>query len=195
MNKLMIGAAVTLGVVALAGAAWAWTFRGIETPAYTVRVSDGAFELREYPKLVLASFEAEGDRGNAVRRAFSPLADYIFAKKRSGEKIAMTAPVTQAPESDSWIVSFIMPAGRTLDDLPKPSDDVSLAELEPRTMASFRFSGRWTDARFAEASAKLTAWVEEQGLTPAGEIEFAYYNDPFTPPFLRRNEVLIEVAR
>ncbi len=195
MNKLVIGAAVTVGVVVLAGAAWAWSFRNIETPNYTVRTSDGDFELRDYPKLVLASFDAAGDRGDAVRRAFSPLADYIFAKKRSGEKIAMTAPVTQTPDADNWTVSFIMPAGRTLDDLPDPSGDVTLGEVEPRRMASFRFSGRWTDARFAEASDKLAAWVASQGLTPAGEIEFAYYNDPFVPPFLRRNEVLIEVAR
>ncbi|MEM1045282.1 MAG: heme-binding protein [Pseudomonadota bacterium] len=195
MNKLVIGAAVTVGVVALAGAAWAWTFRGIETPAYSAIKSDGAFELRDYPKLVVASFDAQGDRGVAVRRAFSPLADYIFAKKRSGEKIAMTAPVTQTPDADNWTVSFIMPAGRTLNDLPDPSGDVTLAEVAPRMMASYRFSGRWTDARFAEASDKLFAWVEQQGLTPAGEIEFAYYNDPFTPPFLRRNEVLIEVTR
>ena len=38
------------------------------------------------------------------------------------------------------------------------------------------------------------AWIDAQGLTPTGPVEFAYYNDPFTPWFLRRNEVLVEVA-
>ncbi|MEM6460419.1 MAG: heme-binding protein [Pseudomonadota bacterium] len=194
MNKLLIGAAVTAGVVAFSGAVWAWSVRSIETPDYAVRMSDGAFELRAYPKLVLASLETNGDRGQAIRRAFSPLANYIFAKERPGEKIAMTAPVTQRPASENWTVSFIMPAGRTLDDLPAPSQKVSLEEIQPRLMASLRFSGSWTDERFAQAAEKLTAWVEDQGLTPAGAIEFAYYNDPFTPPFLRRNEVLMEVT-
>lgn len=195
MSKLLIGAGVILVGVALAGAAWAWSVRAIETPKYIVQLSDGPFEVRTYPKLVLASIEKSGDRGAAVRQAFSPLASYIFAKERSGEKIAMTAPVTQLPGPENWTVSFIMPANKGLEDLPQPADGITLHEIEPRVLASFRFSGRWTDARFSEASEKLKDWVQSQGLTPRGQIAFAYYNDPFTPPFLRRNEVLIEVAR
>ncbi|MEM1199146.1 MAG: heme-binding protein [Pseudomonadota bacterium] len=195
MSKLLIGAGIIFIGLAVAGAAWAWSVRDIETPKYAVQVSDGAFEVRAYPKLVVASIQKSGDRDTAVRRAFSPLASYIFAKERTGEKIAMTAPVTQTPEADQWTVSFIMPAGKTLDDLPQPEQAITLQEVQPRVLASFRFSGRWTDAKFSEASDKLKAWVQSQGLTPRGEVEFAYYNDPFTPPFLRRNEVLIEVAR
>ena len=87
-----------------------------------------------------------------------------------------------------------MPSGRTLADLPDPAGDVTLREVPERRIAALRFSGRWTDANFETHAADLMAWIEAQGLTPPGPVEFAYYNDPFTPWFLRRNEVLVEVA-
>ncbi len=198
-------------VVVLAGVgafAWMRATASVETPDYAVERTDGALELRRYPPMVLASLRREGDRQGAVGGAFRPLADYIFAKDRGGEKITMTAPVVQEPEKipmtapvvqepdagDAWTVSFIMPAGRTPADLPDPAGDVTLRELPGRRMAAIRFSGRWTDANFAAHAARLTSWVEAQGLTPKGPVEYAYYNDPFTPWFLRRNEVLVEVA-
>lgn len=200
---------VIIGVVAAASVGvLAWSARAIESPDYTVEVADGDFELRQYPALVVASVQRGGDRGAAVGAAFRPLANYIFAKERGGEKIAMTAPVTQAsekipmtapvtqgPGKGGWTVSFIMPADRTLDDLPAPAGDVRLSDIPPRRMAAVRFSGRWTDANFARATERLMAWVEARGLTPTGGVEYAYYNDPFTPFFLRRNEVMVEVAR
>ncbi|MEM9048805.1 MAG: heme-binding protein [Pseudomonadota bacterium] len=188
-----VGIAI-VGVVALAGAAYAWTTRGIETPAYTVARVDGSFELRQYPSMVMASIDRNGSRGEAVRAAFSPLAGYIFARNRDGEKIAMTAPVTQEPADQGWTVSFIMPAEHSRADLPDPGGDVRLVTVAPRRIASVTFSGRWTDARFQEQAARLLDWMAKEGLTAAGPPEFAYYNDPFTPFFLRRNEVLVPVA-
>lgn len=193
MSKIAIGAAVVVGAVALGSSAWAWSMRSIETPNYTVMDASGPFEIRQYPAMVLASFNADGSRGDAVRKAFSPLANYIFAKERDDDKIAMTAPVTQLPGDQGWTVSFIMPAERTLADLPSPPGDILLVELQPRTVAAHRFSGRWTDQRFEDAASDLRVWLRERGVMASETTEFAYYNDPFTPPFLRRNEVLIEL--
>lgn len=166
----------------------------VEQPAYTLIVQDGPFELRRYPALVVARVDRAGSRGRAVQRSFRPLANYIFAKERSGEKIAMTAPVLQEPTDQGWTVSFIMPAGRTLYDLPETGSDVRLEELPARIMAAYRFSGTWTDKRFADGAAKLTAWLQSKGRAAIDAPEFGYYNDPFTPAFLRRNEVFIEVS-
>jgi hypothetical protein len=106
----------------------------------------------------------------------------------------MTAPVTQAQNKDAWVVSFIMPAGRTVEDLPIAGGDVKLEDIPPRRMAAIRFSGRWTDENFSNAERALRDWIDREGLTAKGALEYAYYNDPFTPAFLRRNEVMLEIA-
>ena len=182
-----------LGIAALVGA-WAWAAWSVETPDYALVEQDGVFEMRRYPPVVAARVERAGDRGTAVRSAFGPLSRYIFAKDREGEKIAMTAPVTQEPAEAGWAVSFLMPAGRPMASLPQPAGDVHLVETEARLVAAVRFSGSWTDARFDRFAGDLDDWMRTRGLVPQGPPEYAYYNDPFTPGFLRRNEVLRPVA-
>lgn len=192
MIKTLAFGALGLGLVA-AGAIYAQSRAHIEIPDYVVEISDGDLELRTYPELTLAQVKRTGSRRTAVQSAFSPLAGYIFARDRPGERIAMTAPVLQEPQADGWLVSFIMPAGTTLDDLPAPTGDVRLTTEPARRMAALRFSGAWTDARFDAAAERLLDWVRAQGLEPAGPPEFGYYDDPFKPAFMRRNEVLIPV--
>lgn len=106
----------------------------------------------------------------------------------------MTAPVTQEPAASGWAVSFIMPAGRTMADLPEPAGDVRPVEANARLVAAVRFSGRWTDVRFDRFARQLDEWARTRGLAPVGPPEYAYYNGPFTPGFLRRNEVPLPVA-
>ncbi|MEM9724353.1 MAG: heme-binding protein [Pseudomonadota bacterium] len=200
---------VTVLAMLLAGG-WIASAYFIEQARYRSLARDGAFELRDYPSLRVAEVRREGPRDAAIRSGFSPLAGYIFANERDGEKIAMTAPVTQLPAapaggasggalesaSDGWAVRFIMPNRYALDDLPAPaSAEVRLTETPPQRMAAIRFSGAWRDALFQDKTEKLRAWIAEQGLEPAGPPTFAYYNDPFTPGFMRRNEVMIPVAQ
>lgn len=192
MYGLILGLILAIGL-AFAGVSYARAAQDIETPAYTIEKRVGDFEVRQYPALVVAQFNADGSRRTAVRQAFSPLARYIFAKDREGEKIAMTAPVMQEPSNAGWTVSFIMPKDRTLADLPAPTGAVTLAQQAPRRMAVVRFSGVWTDRKFQEAERRLRQWIVSEGLRPVGAAEFGYYNDPFTLPAWRRNEVLIEI--
>lgn len=186
-----------LGVLA-AGTVGAWWYytRNIETPNYVVVSRDGDIELRDYPAMTVAEVVREGPRSEALRGGFRPLAGYIFAKERGGEKIAMTAPVTQEPaEGGSWRVRFIMPRDRSLDDLPRPAQaDVRLLRTEPQQMAAVRFSGAWDDAVITEHEQRLRAWIADRGLETTTAPTYAYYDDPFTPGFLRRNEVLIGVG-
>lgn len=185
--------AVILLALGLAGA-WYGTAGAVEQAAVTIEVRDGAFEVRRYAPVVAAEVTRPGDRRQGVSAAFGPLADYIFAKDRGGDKIAMTAPVTQQAEAGGWQVRFLMPAARGMATLPPPGGDVRLVELPARRMAAVRFSGRWTDARFDAAEARLRGWMDARGLTPAGPATYGYYNPPFLPWFLRRNEVMIEIA-
>jgi hypothetical protein len=174
---------------------WYVQTRNVEIAPYRTLEADGGIEIRDYPPLVVAEVTRPGTRDEAVRAGFGPLARYIFASDREGEKIAMTAPVTQTPEGTGWAVRFVMPSGLPLDRLPRPAGaEVKLAELPAARRAAIRFSGWWSDELFEQKNTELLGWLTRKGLSPLGDPTFAYYNDPFTPGFLRRNEILYDLA-
>lgn len=205
---IILGALLLSGVAAMA--VFVYVVQNVETPAYRVVEQDGDFEVRDYPALIVAEVRRQGPRKEALSAGFGPLAGYIFAKERGGDRISMTAPVTQqraetiamtAPVTQSrlndgdWVVHFIMPARYRLGDLPTPAgNDVRLIETPARRAAAIRFSGVADDDVIAAKESDLRAWLSAHGLTPAAAPTFAYYNDPFTPGPLRRNEVIIELT-
>ncbi len=103
-------------------------------------------------------------------------------------------PLSPTGAAQSWTVRFLMPRGSTLASLPQPNGDVRLIEVPPQKVAAIRFTGRWTDGNFASAEARLRAWMDDQGLNSTGPATYAYFDPPFKPWFLRRNEVLIPLA-
>lgn len=208
---------ISLGVLAVLGIAallvFVYVVQNVEQPDYEVVLEDGDFELRDYPPLVVAETVNPGGRREGLSAGFGALARYIFAKERGGEriamtapvqqralgpdeKIAMTAPVTQSPQpGGGWAVQFVMPSEYRLEDLPPPArDDVRLREIPARRVAAVRFSGRTTDAAVADQRRRLDEWMAARGLEADDAPVYAYYNDPFTPGPLRRNEVLYEVG-
>jgi hypothetical protein len=180
-----------------------------EEAAYKVLKSSDKFELREYAPHILAETIVDGDLEGAGNKAFRTLFRYISGDNRSrskvamtapvsqekaGEKIAMTAPVAQQRVQDKWAVSFTMPDSFTLDTLPVPDDPkITLRTVPARRMAAVRYSGFWSEKNYLRNKSELEVWIREQGLTPAGDPVWARYNPPFTPWFLRRNEILIPV--
>jgi DNA gyrase inhibitor GyrI len=184
--------------VAVVGAAAAYAqYRQTEQPDFVVVRSDGDFELRDYPALVVAEVSNAGTRESASGASFRRLAAYIFAQDRpeGGEKIAMTAPVLQdEPRPGQWRMRFVMPSKYTLDTLPPAADDITLTETPARRMAALRFSGNASGRDLALMEARLRDWIATQRLMPAGEAEFAFYDAPMIPGPLRRNEVLIPVT-
>jgi hypothetical protein len=116
-----------------------------------------------------------------------------------GERIEMTAPVVQRPasgtEGETFVVSFVMPDRFTLDTLPEPVDPrVRLREEPGKLMAVRRYSGRWTEKSYRENETLLLRAVEAAGLKPIAPPVYARYNSPFSLWFMRRNEVMVEVA-
>jgi len=203
-------AAIVIAAVAAIGF-WTYVMSNVEQPGYRIMVADGAIELRDYPPSIVAEVTRRGSRQEAVSAGFGPLAGYIFAKERLGDKIAMTAPVTQRREKiamtapvtqsvsesgdNAWTVRFIMPAKYTLETLPKPANaDVRIIAVPEARRAAIRFSGYATDASIAEQQALLLGWLQSRKLKPVGSPTYAYYNDPFTPGPLRRNEVVFDVV-
>ena len=183
----------------------------VETPEYEVLRHDGPFELRRYEAYLTASVRVTaGDYGRAMNAGFNPLADYIFGNNHVADRIAMTAPVTAgraccqkismtAPVSaqqseEEYVVSFTMPAGYSMDNLPRPNNAaVSIDPVAAHLVAVARFGGYFSGSKAVQAQAKLESWIGEQGLTAVGEPIVAQYDPPWKPGFARRNEILIVV--
>jgi hypothetical protein len=115
-------------------------------------------------------------------------------------KIAMTAPVAAQPADatgtdSSWAVTFTMPRQYTLETLPTPQDArVSLLPVQGRLRATVVFAGTTPPDVVEEKTRELRAWIEARGLVATSAPELARYNDPWTLPWNRRNEILMDVA-
>jgi effector-binding domain-containing protein len=170
-----------------------------DTIPYEVTGRLGEVEFRRYPAIILATV-----RGLGENEAFMLLFRYISGNNRQGKKVPMTAPVI-TPEkiamtapviSGAAGMSFVMPPSYTRDAVPEPGDTrVSLGEVPPREVAVIRFRGRASLAEVAEIRDRLLGALEENGIPIAGEPFLMRYNAPFTPGFLRRNEVGVEIRR
>jgi effector-binding domain-containing protein len=181
----------------------------IEEASYNVLKKDNKFEIRDYTPHILAETVVEGNFEEAGNKAFNRLFRYISGDNRSRDKVTMTAPVSQEPMGEeikmtapvgqqrvqeSWAISFMMPASYTLETLPEPDDPkVTLRQVPARRIAAVRYSGFWSEKSFLRYKLELESWIHERGLTIVGDPIWARYNPPFTPWFLRRNEILIPV--
>ncbi|WP_298021790.1 heme-binding protein [uncultured Parasphingopyxis sp.] len=195
MGKAKWIAAAAAGTAAVAAAAYYLHERNTEKPDYDLLVEEGHFALREYLPLIVAETEQPGHRETAFGNGFRILADYIFARSRPGAKIAMTAPVLcDRSEGGDWRTRFIMPSKYRRVDLPQPPEGVAIADIPARRMAAIRFGGTPDEADLANREAALREWMAANELSPAGPPEYAFYNSPFIPGKLRRNEILIPVA-
>jgi hypothetical protein len=170
----------------------------IEEPAYRSLISEPPFEHRAYSDYVIAETNIAGDFDAASTKGFRRVAAYIFGDNSlpNGEnkKIAMTAPVTVEEKPSGWRLQFVMPDGENLESLPKPKNaEVRLKNVPEHQMAVIRFSGWTTRAAIDEQTEKLKAWISAKKLKMVGSPQVARYNDPFTLPWRRRNEIMIPV--
>ncbi len=193
---------LTIVVFALVGMfAWNMTARaGYESAEYKVVETDGKFEVREYPDLMLVAtttkIDAQGRDGS-----FMKLFRYISGANESDQKISMTTPVfMENDNADSEVqMGFVMPKEVAVAGVPAPTGpDVDVRKRAGGRFAVLRFSGRLNAKLAKESEAKLRAWMETKGLVAAdvketSGVEAASYDPPFTPGPLRRNEVLIRL--
>ena len=199
---LLVVAAIALASI-LAGP----IMSDVEQPKYTVIETYDSIEIRDYAPLIVAEVEVTGPRKDAISQGFRTIADYIFGNNAAASKISMTAPVTQqlsaAPNSPkteeevgAWKVRFTMPANYTMATLPKPANEaVTLKEVKNARFATIRFSGMGENDLLREKTAELNRFVHEHHFRSMGQPTYAFYNPPWTIGPLRRNEVLIEVAK
>jgi effector-binding domain-containing protein len=180
----------------------------VEQPIYQVIRSERNIDIRQYAPMIIAEVEVQGKREEAVGSGFRMLADYIFGnntvqqkismtatvQQQNGEKISMTAPVQQQSQNGAWKVSFVMPSKYLIDTLPKPNDEtVALKEVPAKTYAVILFSGLNSNENILLHEKQLMQYVEINQITTVGSPKYAFYNPPWTLPFLRRNEIMFEV--
>jgi len=162
-----------------------------ETPTYGVLQSDGPYEIRDYPASTLVSTTAQkrGENG-----AFMRLFHFISGRNEKSEKIAMTVPVLMSGSTPETM-SFVMPARVVKNGVPNPSDpSLNITAMPGGHYAAYRFSGRARQAQFGESVSKLQTWMMRHDLSPIGSPVLAVYDPPWTPGFMRHNEVLIPLA-
>ena len=185
-----------------------------EEASHTVVESNDVFEVREYAPMITAEVVVDESEGESNNSAFRILFNYISGNNISQEEIAMTTPViTQDTEgesiamttpviesgnkgeSDSYRFSFVMPASFTMDTIPMPKDErVQIVEVPAKRIAVRRYSGSWSEKNAEKNEAILLEALRESGIEVIGEPMVARYNSPFTLWFMRRNEVMVEIA-
>ena len=164
----------------------------LEEPEFDVLARNDDYEVRRYGEYLVAEVDVTGD--SADNQAFRMLAGYIFGNNDTGEKMNMTAPVESRDAPDATNYAFVMESKYTMATLPAPDDKrIRLTERLPRVVAVRRFSGRWSDANIEKNERRLLNDLAASGVQTLGPVELARYNSPFTPWFLRRNEVMVPI--
>jgi hypothetical protein len=202
---------------------WIGSAMATEEPKYKVLATDGSIEVRHYEPLLIAEVIVDGDMDEASNKGFRLIADYIFGNNQSADnaassKIAMTAPVTVAPQSsnmsmtapvtieaqsaateigntNTWRVHFVMPSQYRLNTIPKPNNKaVSLREVPEKFVVVLKYSGFNTTAKVQRLSDEALAWSKAKGMKILGSPQLARYDPPWTLPMFRRNEIMVEVS-
>jgi len=184
-----------------------------EEPNYEIIRTSQDIEIRQYPAVIAIEVEVTGPRAEAENQAFRILAGYIFGKNVSRDKIAMTVPVTEMKSSEKIAMTvpvtsvssegkmrmrFYMPSKYSLETLPEAIDKrIKFEKLPQARYAVIKFSGLAREDNFARHEARLREYLQVNNLTPEGQSVRAFYNPPWTLPFMRRNEVWVplEVAQ
>ena len=199
----------TIIFLVLIGLFFLWQTKAYKAPEpnYQVLKNDDDIQIRQYPSLIVAQVEVAGKRHTAINTGFRVLADYIFGKNTAGNqikmtapviqqgiKIGMTAPVLQEKNNDKWIIRFIMPDSFTMKTLPQPNNKkITVIELPAKKYAVIRFTGMNTRNNLKTHQKILEDYISKNDLYVIGEPTYAFYNPPWILPFLRRNEIMLEI--
>ena len=207
-HKWWILSGMLVGGLVIMAASVGPIMSNVEQPKYTVAESYGDIEIRDYTPMIVAETEVTGTRELAISEGFRTIADYIFGHnttsrqikmtapvtQEASEPIAMTAPVTQRGDGDTWRVRFVMPSKHTMESLPLPKNPaVKIKQMPGRRFAAIRFSGLPNNGKLRKQTARLENLISAKKLSAISVPSYAFYNPPWTLPFLRRNEVLIEI--
>jgi uncharacterized protein YceK len=183
----------------------------VASPEYKVLEQREGYEVRQYNTHLLAETEVRGPYRQSLNQGFRILFDFISGNnegkapiemtapvlqetKPEPEKIGMTAPVLTESQEDKNVIAFIMPTKYTMKTLPRPKDlRVKIRETPPRKVAVLTYSGYATEERVRKEVDRMRSLLARDGIRPASTFHSAQYNPPWTLPFLRRNEIMVDL--
>src|SRR6056297_8601 len=166
----------------------------VEQIDYDILLKEEAMEIRRYEGFNVAEIKKEGK--NVMDSGFNDIFRYISGGNESSEKISMTSPVLSEMEDNFVKTSFVMPKEHNFEELPQPIDKaVQIRRVPSGTYGTIRFTGSWKQEKFLNMGGHLRLWLESKGYEIVSNAIVARYNPPFTPPFLRRNEIRYEVRK
>ncbi len=185
--------------------------KSIASPDYSVLSKRDGYEIREYAPYLVAEVEMKGSYKESLKQGFRVLFDYIRGNNERRESIEMTAPVLQETASTSesiemtapvlqegrgngYVISFVMPMKYSLETLPRPKDPrVVLREVKRTKVAALRFTWYATEEGTRKKTEALAALLARDGNQAISPYRTAQYNPPWAIPFLRRNEILVDI--
>lgn len=181
-----------------------------EAPKYKVLETNETYEIREYEPYIVAETVISEASEQAGRQGFKILAGYIFGANKAKAKMQMTTPVTTARTNvkmnmtvpvttqrsgKAFVMQFVMESKYTLDTLPTPNDSrVRLKQIPKRVVAVHRFSGPTNEKNFAPHTENLLAALDADSVAIKGTPYSAVYDGPWTLPWKRHNEILVEIS-
>ena len=209
MTTLILLIIIILAIIVL-WSAWGYFSSRVEQAEYRVVKKMSGYEIREYPAHIVAQTTVKGRYQEALNEGFRIVAGYIFgnnSKKQSiamtapvieqgvsSEKISMTAPVLATTQGESHVISFNMPRSYTLQTLPEPTDSrVKIVQLPAKKFAAIKFSWLRTNEIIEKMETKLLKLLSQDNVEVLGSPMYAGYNAPWTPPWMTRNEVMVEI--
>lgn len=165
----------------------------VEKIKYSVIDTFDDIEIRKYPSVLVVSMFNNNDS-----EAFNFLFDYIQGNNKLRKKVPMTAPVLSSEKipmtapvlSTKQYMAFFLPEHYTKDTAPIPNNaELSIEEIPERILAVIRFGGRSNNKTIDKNSGILKNQLQKKKMKTTGNIFLLRYNSPFTPGFLRRNEL------
>lgn len=166
-------------------------------PLFQTTLEEKPYSIRLYESFFVAQVGVFGERQAAINEGFRQLADYIFGANAGRTKIPMTTPVRQHflnRYESLWQVEFVVPPDWTLETLPRPQNsNIRFQSYEATEFAVIRFNGSPKEVDFLTQEENLLNWLQQQNRFHIGEPVYAFYNPPWTLPFMRRNEILWQV--
>ncbi len=190
---MWIALLILVVAVALVLAGCKTTRAGYESAPYTVLRSNGDIEIREYPALTVVETPM-ASAGRGADSSFTRLFRFITGGNDAKQKIAMTTPVLMSGSGTNVSMAFVMPAKFKNRDVPKPKDQqVRVRELEAGRFAVLRYSGGRNPDNEAQSLERLRARMKAEDLRELSPPVYGYFDPPWTPAFLRRNDVMVRI--